>query len=136
MLMQVLHYLDPNHRDPFQEWLNTLRDIRGQVAILRRIDRLVNGNFGDHKFCQNNVWELRIPIGPGYRVCRVGGGARRLASVRRSNWGEFAQTDKNSHRISSIFVHAQGKMLMADRELSHAERLPPESPAAHGGHPQ
>jgi len=68
MLMQVLHYLDSHHRDRFQEWLDALRDIKGRVAILRRIDRLMNGNFGDHKFCQNNVWELRIPIGPGYRV--------------------------------------------------------------------
>ena len=35
---------------------------------MRPIDRLVDGNFGDHKFCQDGVWELRIPIGPGYRA--------------------------------------------------------------------
>jgi putative addiction module killer protein len=26
------------------------------------------GNFGDHKFCRDGVWELRIEVGPGYRV--------------------------------------------------------------------
>jgi putative addiction module killer protein len=26
------------------------------------------GNFGDHKFCRDGVWELRIDVGPGYRV--------------------------------------------------------------------
>ena len=26
------------------------------------------GNFGDHKFCRDGVWELRIDEGPGYRV--------------------------------------------------------------------
>lgn len=30
--------------------------------------RIELGNFGDHKFCRDGVWELRIGIGAGYRV--------------------------------------------------------------------
>lgn len=26
------------------------------------------GNFGNHKSCRDGVWELRIDVGPGYRV--------------------------------------------------------------------
>lgn len=26
------------------------------------------GNFGDHKFCRDGVWELRIDVGAGYRI--------------------------------------------------------------------
>ena len=26
------------------------------------------GNFGDHKFCREGVWELRVDVGAGYRV--------------------------------------------------------------------
>ncbi|EFW7285917.1 addiction module killer protein, partial [Shigella boydii] len=26
------------------------------------------GNFGDHKFERDGVWELRVDYGPGYRV--------------------------------------------------------------------
>jgi putative addiction module killer protein len=26
------------------------------------------GNFGDHKFCRDGVWELRVDVGAGYRV--------------------------------------------------------------------
>jgi putative addiction module killer protein len=26
------------------------------------------GNFGDHKFCRDGVWEFRIDVGVGYRV--------------------------------------------------------------------
>lgn len=32
------------------------------------MDRLAAGNFGDHKFCRDGVWELRIDFGAGYRV--------------------------------------------------------------------
>jgi putative addiction module killer protein len=42
--------------------------LKGRVAIQRRIDRLAGGNFGDHRFCRDGVWELRIDFGPGYRV--------------------------------------------------------------------
>lgn len=39
-----------------------------RIAIDRRINRLELENFGDHKFCRDGVWELRIDVGPGYRV--------------------------------------------------------------------
>lgn len=45
-----------------------MRDTKARVAIDRRINRIELGNFGDHKFCRDGVWELRIDFGPGYRV--------------------------------------------------------------------
>ena len=66
--MEVRHYLTESNRDPYQEWLDGLKDIRARIAIQRRIDRLVSDNFGDHKFCRDGVWELRIDTGPGYRI--------------------------------------------------------------------
>jgi putative addiction module killer protein len=45
-----------------------LSDKRVRVAVLRRIDRLAEGNFGEHRFCRDGVWELKIDLGPGYRV--------------------------------------------------------------------
>ena len=66
--MRLLHYLTIDERDLYQEWLDDLRDVRARVAIDRRVERLNGGNFGDHKFCQEGVWELRIDAGPGYRV--------------------------------------------------------------------
>ncbi len=52
----------------FSKWLLKLKDIRGKVAILRRIKRVKDGNFGDHKSVSDGVHELRITIGAGYRV--------------------------------------------------------------------
>ena len=66
--MEIRHYLTAPGKDPYQQWLDKLKDLKGRVAIQRRIDRLIEGNFGDHKFCQDGVWELRIDFGPGYRV--------------------------------------------------------------------
>jgi len=42
--------------------------LRIRVAVLRRIDRLAAGNSGDHRFCRARVWELRVDLGPGFRV--------------------------------------------------------------------
>ena len=52
----------------FSKWLVKLKDIQGKVAVLRRVERMRLGNFGDHKSVGNNISELRIPAGPGYRV--------------------------------------------------------------------
>ena len=52
----------------FSKWLVKLKDIQGKVAVLRRVERMRLGNFGDHKSVGNSISELRIPMGPGYRV--------------------------------------------------------------------
>ena len=36
--------------------------------ILLRLARLEEGNFGDHAYLRNKISELRIDIGPGYRI--------------------------------------------------------------------
>jgi putative addiction module killer protein len=66
--MEVLHYLTAEGEDVYQDWLDGLRDTRTRVVIQRRVDRLAIGNLGDHKFCRDGVWELRIDFGPGFRV--------------------------------------------------------------------
>lgn len=101
MPSEIVHYLSPAGRDPFQHWLDTLPDLRCRVAVLRRIDRLAIGNPGDQRFCRDGVWELRVDCGPGYRVyfarltndraILLGGGAKRsqeadiAAAVARLN---------------------------------------------------
>lgn len=52
----------------FRRWLGRLKDYRGRTAVLRRIKRAKNGNFGDCKAVGEGVFEMRIPSGPGYRV--------------------------------------------------------------------
>ena len=54
--------------DEFDEWITKLKDRSGRLRILKRIDRLANGNPGDVKSVGNGVSELRLDVGPGYRV--------------------------------------------------------------------
>lgn len=54
--------------DTFLKWMKKLKDVQGKVAIIRRIDRIRKGNFGDFKSIGDGISELRITTGPGYRV--------------------------------------------------------------------
>ncbi len=67
-MYEIRHYLAQNEKDVYMEWRRKLRDTRARIAIDRRINRIELGNFGDHRFCRDGVWELRIDMGQGYRV--------------------------------------------------------------------
>jgi putative addiction module killer protein len=66
--IEIRHYVTRAGKDVFGEWLLRLSDLQARDRIVARIDRLVNGNFGDCKRIRNGVSELRIDFGPGYRV--------------------------------------------------------------------
>jgi len=67
-MITIRYYRRRNGRHPFRDWLMDLSDKRVRVAVLRRIDRLMEGNFGEHRVLRDGVWELKIEVGPGYRV--------------------------------------------------------------------
>lgn len=54
--------------DEFEQWITKLRDRRGKLRILQRIDRLAQGNPGDVGPIGKGLSELRLDTGPGYRV--------------------------------------------------------------------
>lgn len=67
-MFEIKHYITDDGCDVFSGWRDRITDGKARVAIDRRIYRVELGNFGDHKPCREGVWELRIDIGPGYRV--------------------------------------------------------------------
>jgi putative addiction module killer protein len=92
---EIRHYLTPNLKDVFMEWRRQLRDTKVKIAVDRRINRMELGNFGDHKFCRDGVWELRIDVGPGYRVYYAMAGTQVVlllcAGDKRSQDAEIAR---------------------------------------------
>ncbi len=61
-------YQDADGNEPFTEWLNGLRDVKGRKRISIRLRRLEQGNYGDCQPVGEGVLELRMFFGPGYRV--------------------------------------------------------------------
>ena len=64
--------------DEYREWLDELRDRTGRARILVRVDRLIDGNPGQHRDLSDGVSELKIDVGPGYRVYYTQRGQRLL----------------------------------------------------------
>ena len=65
---EIRVYQTPNGREPFNEWLNSIRDTNTQDRIQARLARLEDGNFGDCRSVGVGVFELRIHFGAGYRI--------------------------------------------------------------------
>ena len=90
---------------PFDEWFDSLRDMRMQAAVDARLARIRAGNFGDCKSVGSGVFELRISLGPGLRVyyglqgrkfvALIGGGDKSSQSrdIRRARelWRQFTK---------------------------------------------
>ena len=52
----------------FGRWLSALRDLKGKVKIIARLERAEQGNFGDVKPLGGGLHEMRVHYGPGYRI--------------------------------------------------------------------
>lgn len=58
----------------FDAWFAGLRDRGARARIRWRIDRLSQGNPGQHRILAGGLRELKIDHGPGYRVYYVARG--------------------------------------------------------------
>ena len=54
--------------DAFMAWVENLKDRAAALRITARIDRASLGNLGDHKYLRDGVSEMRVDVGPGYRL--------------------------------------------------------------------
>jgi putative addiction module killer protein len=52
----------------FQDWLDQLSDRRAQIRIVARLRLAEAGNLGDWKSLGRDVSEMRVDVGPGYRL--------------------------------------------------------------------
>ena len=54
--------------DEYRDWIDGLKDRAGRARVLMRVDRLIHGNPGSHRNLTEGVSELKVDVGPGYRV--------------------------------------------------------------------
>lgn len=67
-MFELFRYQIADGREPFTEWLRSLRSRQAKARILVRLERLALGYFGDCKPCREGVKELRIHYGQGFRI--------------------------------------------------------------------
>lgn len=65
---EIEFYITPEGKIPFNDWFESLKDKRGREEVARRLNRALQGNFGDHKVLSEGLYEMRITYGPAYRI--------------------------------------------------------------------
>lgn len=101
----ILTYITPTGQNPYRRWYVRVKDERTRAIITSRIERLRQGNPGDCRRLNKDLYELRIHYGPGYRVyfgflhdnlaVLLGGGTKRTQrrdiAKAQNHWNEFLQ---------------------------------------------
>lgn len=67
MLKKVSIYKTCDNKEPFIEWLLSLKDRITREKIQARVRRIESGNYGDHKRFKG-ILEIRLDFGKGYRL--------------------------------------------------------------------
>ena len=106
----VRNYITPEGRNPFRQWLAQLQNKKTRSIVRKRIARLRDGNFGDFKKLNKDLYELRINYGPGYRVyfsifdsrvvillCGGRKGTQQRDIARAQNYWNEARSRNNEH---------------------------------------
>ena len=63
----IITYKTKDNKEPFTDWIYSLKDKVSQKRILVRLRRVEQGNYGDYKRF-SGILELRFDFGKGYRV--------------------------------------------------------------------
>jgi len=64
----IKKYETENGQCPYDEWFDGLRDTKTQAIVANRLNRVIQGNFGQCEPVGDGVLELKIDFGPGFRV--------------------------------------------------------------------
>jgi putative addiction module killer protein len=67
-MRKVIRYKTAGGREPYTDYLDSLRDRLTAAKMRSRIRRAGLGNLGDYKPVGNGVLELRMDWGPGFRL--------------------------------------------------------------------
>jgi len=61
-------YAKENGREPYSEWISSIKDRTFRARVKNRISRLELGNFGDCEPVGESIFELRFFFGAGFRI--------------------------------------------------------------------
>lgn len=90
--------------DAYRDWIDGLKDRAGRARVLMRIDRLIHGNPGQHRDLKEGVSELKVDLGPGYRVYYSLRGSRLLLLLAGGDKSTQAKDIVKALELSRNFV--------------------------------
>ncbi len=100
-------YSTEQRKEPFNEWLHSFKDKKTKIALLMRIQRLREGNFGDFKSF-DGLYELRIDFGPGFRIYCAKIGTRLILLL---GGGDKRTQDRDINKCKSYLEDHKRRML-------------------------
>ncbi|MDP1649675.1 MAG: type II toxin-antitoxin system RelE/ParE family toxin [Rubrivivax sp.] len=90
--------------DEYRAWIDGLKDLAGRARVLMRVDRLIHGNPGAYRNLTEGVAELKIDVGPGYRVYYSRRGDRLLLLLAGGDKSSQAKDIANALELNRNFV--------------------------------
>jgi len=88
----------------YHDWIDGLKDRAGRARILMRVDRLIHGNPGTHRNLTEGVSELKVDMGPGYRVYYAQRGDRLLLLIAGGDKATQVQDIPKALEINRNFL--------------------------------
>lgn len=90
--------------DEYRDSINSLRDGGGRARVLMRVDHLIHGNPGTHRNLTEGVSELKVDVGPGYRVYYSQRGDRLLLLISGGDKSTQAKDIAKALELNRNFV--------------------------------
>ena len=90
--------------DEYREWIDGLKDRAGRARVLMRVDRLIHGNPGQHRDLTEGMSELKVDVGPGYRVYYSLRGSRLLLLIAGGDKSTQARDIAKALELNRNFV--------------------------------
>ena len=90
--------------DDYGAWIDGLTDLAGRARVLMRVDRLIHGNPGVHRHLTEGVSELKVDVGPGYRVYYAQRGDRLLLLLGGGNKSSQGKDIPKALELNRNFV--------------------------------
>ena len=90
--------------DEYRDWIDGLKDQAERVRVLMRVDRLIHGNPGVYRHLTEGVSELKVDVGPGYRVYYSQRGDRLLLLIAGGDKSTQAKDIAKALELNRNFV--------------------------------
>ena len=88
----------------YRDWIDGLKDQAGRSRVLMRVDRLIHGNPGSHRNLTEGMSELKVDVGPGYRMYYSERGNRLLLLIAGGDKSTQAKDIARALELNRNFV--------------------------------